>query len=116
MKRNEKKQSLSRCEGRCLGDSMPSDTAKDRSSKRRAQTRLELPTGKPDLEVLRSATREWLVPLLVEKFLREQGVELRAKSKHRFPETPTENHASGHPPINGLECQRIQKTNYRSLG
>lgn len=48
---------------------------------RRAETTLEFPTGRPDLDALRSVTREWLVPLLVEKFLREQGVELRARVK-----------------------------------
>ena len=52
-----------------------------RRPNRRQETRLELPVGKPDLEALRSVTREWLVPLLVEKFLREQGIELRARSK-----------------------------------
>jgi len=39
---------------------------------------LQLPPGEPDLEPLRSVTREWLVPRLVEKFLRTHGVELRA--------------------------------------
>jgi hypothetical protein len=38
-----------------------------------AETKLEFPAGEPDLDALRSVTREWLVPLLVEKFLREQG-------------------------------------------
>ena len=47
---------------------------------RRRETQLGLPVGEPDLEALRSVTREWLVPLLVEKFLREQGVELRARA------------------------------------
>jgi hypothetical protein len=47
----------------------------------RQGTRLEFPAGEPDLEALRSATREWLVPLLVERFLREQGIELRACSQ-----------------------------------
>jgi hypothetical protein len=41
-------------------------------------TQLELPGGEPDLEALRSVTREWLVPLLVDKFLRTHTVELRA--------------------------------------
>jgi hypothetical protein len=41
------------------------------------QRRLELPAGEPDLEALRSVTREWLVPRLVEKFLCLHGVELR---------------------------------------
>jgi hypothetical protein len=43
------------------------------------ETQLQIPAGEPDLEALRSVTREWLVPLLVEKFLREQGIELRAR-------------------------------------
>jgi hypothetical protein len=43
----------------------------------RQETRLELPAGEPDLEALRSVTREWLVPRLVENFLCKQGVELR---------------------------------------
>ena len=56
------------------GSAMPVDA---RPRDRSAETKLEFPTGEPDLDALRSATREWLVPLLVEKFLREQGVELR---------------------------------------
>ena len=44
-------------------------------------TRLELPAGEPDLDGLRAVTREWLVPALVEKFLREHGIQLR--SPHR---------------------------------
>jgi hypothetical protein len=35
-------------------------------------TRLDLPVGEPDLEALDSVTREWLVPCLVERFLRQQ--------------------------------------------
>lgn len=46
---------------------------------RRTETNLEFPTGQPDLDALRSVTREWLVPVLVEKFLRGQGVGLRAR-------------------------------------
>lgn len=42
--------------------------------------RLDFPGGDPDLEGLRSVTREWLVPRLVEKFLLTHGVELRAPS------------------------------------
>ena len=41
---------------------------------RSAETKLEFPTGPPDLEALRSVTREWLVPVLVEKFLSEHGI------------------------------------------
>jgi len=43
------------------------------------ETKLVLPDGEPNLEALRSVTRDWLVPLLVEKFLREQGIELRTR-------------------------------------
>lgn len=39
--------------------------------------RLQFPLGPPDIEALRSVTREWLVPRLVEKFLRIHGVELK---------------------------------------
>jgi hypothetical protein len=55
---------------------------------RRAETKLRLPVGQPDLEALRSVTREWLVPLLVEKFLREQGIELRARPNAGPGKTP----------------------------
>jgi hypothetical protein len=51
-------------------------------------TGLELPVGEPDLEALRSATREWLVPLLVERFLRRQGIELRARSRPKCLSVP----------------------------
>lgn len=44
-------------------------------------TRLQLPPGEPDLEALRSATREWLVPRLVEKFLQVHGIELKHSRK-----------------------------------
>ncbi len=60
------------------------DVAEARSGRRaaswRMETRLAVPAGEPNLEALGSVTREWLVPLLVEEFLREQGVELRARS------------------------------------
>jgi len=42
-----------------------------------SDARLQLPAGQPDLEALRSVTREWLVPSLVEKFLRLHGIELK---------------------------------------
>jgi hypothetical protein len=45
---------------------------------RRLETRVQLPAGKPDIEALRSVTREWLVPRLVEKFLRVHGIEPQA--------------------------------------
>jgi hypothetical protein len=43
----------------------------------RREVRLEIPAGEPDLSALRSAMREWLVPRLVEDFLRERGIELK---------------------------------------
>jgi hypothetical protein len=55
---------------------------------RRAETKLEFPTGQPDLDALRSVTREWLVPLLVERFLREQGVRLRPRPNAGPGKTP----------------------------
>jgi hypothetical protein len=39
--------------------------------------RLLIPAGEPDIEALRSVTREWLVPRLVAKFLRLHGVQLK---------------------------------------
>lgn len=46
---------------------------------RQAQARLELPAGEPDLDGLRAVTREWLVPALVERFLREHGIVPRSQ-------------------------------------
>jgi hypothetical protein len=45
-------------------------------------TRLQFPLGEADIEELRSVTREWLVPRLVEKFLRLHGVELKHSRQH----------------------------------
>lgn len=58
-------------------------------SQRRQETRLEIPVGARDVAALRTVTREWLVPRLVEEFLRERGIELRAarkpiQEKHQF--------------------------------
>ncbi len=47
----------------------------------REETRLELPTGTPDIDGLRSIAKEWLVPRLVEKFLLTHGIELRSRSE-----------------------------------
>ncbi len=67
-------------EKRGVDKSAPDETLRP---SRREETRLEIPAGEPDLEALRSVTRGWLVPLLVEKFLREQGVELRARDRSK---------------------------------
>lgn len=55
------------------------------------ESKLALPAGEPDLEALRSVTREWLVPVLVDKFLREQGIELRARPNAGPRKTPISN-------------------------
>ena len=47
----------------------------------RGGARLRLPRGQADIEALRSVTREWLVPRLVEKFLRLHGFELNHTRK-----------------------------------
>jgi len=44
---------------------------------KRQEARLELPGGEPDLEALRSVARDWLVPRLVDKFLRLHGIQPR---------------------------------------
>lgn len=44
---------------------------------RRTDTRLEISPGQPDLTALKSVTQEWLVPRLVQEFLRERGIELK---------------------------------------
>jgi hypothetical protein len=49
-----------------------------RSPRPRQEAELAIPGGERDLTALRSVTREWLVPRLVEEFLRERGVALRA--------------------------------------
>jgi hypothetical protein len=51
------------------------------ASPSRGGGRLQFSPGQPDIEALRSVTREWLVPRLVEKFLRIHGVELKHTPK-----------------------------------
>jgi hypothetical protein len=80
MPRNEKPANSS--EPNRTRSSRPRSGASKRQSLRPASPsggggRLQFPPGKPDMEALRSATREWLVPRLVEKFLRVHGFELR---------------------------------------
>ena len=43
----------------------------------RMETRLEIPAGEPDVSALRSVMKEWLVPRLVDEFLRERGIQLK---------------------------------------
>jgi hypothetical protein len=49
------------------------------AGRRGTDTRLEIPAGELDLAGLCSVTQEWLVPLLVDEFLRERGVDLKQK-------------------------------------
>lgn len=49
------------------------------ASRRGTDPRLEIPAGEPDLARLLSVTQEWLVPLLVDEFLRERGVDFKSK-------------------------------------
>jgi len=57
----------------------PSSRSNGAGVRRRQQTdtRLEITPGQPDLTALRSVTQEWLVPRLVQEFLRERGIELK---------------------------------------
>ena len=60
-----------------LGNGVRAEPLEANSRERRGETKLEFPNAQPDLDALRSVTREWLVPLLVEKFLRDQGIASR---------------------------------------
>jgi hypothetical protein len=44
---------------------------------KRRETRLEILAGEPDLSALRLVMKEWLVPRLVDEFLRERGIQLK---------------------------------------
>lgn len=131
MKQNKKNRAPSPREKGRLDELVP-DGWLEMVPNRREESRIERPAGKPDLEALRSVTREWLVPLLVEKFLREQGIELRARPNAEFWKTPisdpvamegltrsrisleAEANLPGGSEKNGLdrgaECQRMEKT------
>ena len=43
----------------------------------RREARLKIPAGEPDLSALRLVMKEWLVPRLVDEFLRERGIQLK---------------------------------------
>jgi len=57
-----------------------------RQGKRQPEARIQIPTSEPDLVALRSVMREWLVPRLVEDFLRARGIEL--KHSHVYASVP----------------------------
>jgi hypothetical protein len=66
------------------------------AGRRGTDTRLEIPAGEPDLAGLCSVTQEWLVPLLVDEFLRERGVDLKQK-----PMTVNQKNELSNAPIRG---------------
>jgi hypothetical protein len=66
------------------------------AGRRGTDTRLEIPAGEPDLARLLSVTQEWLVPLLVDEFLRERGVDLKQK-----PMTVNQKNELSNAPIRG---------------
>ena len=68
----------------------PSSRSNDAGVCRRQQTDtwLQIPPGEPDLTALRSVTREWLVPRLVQEFLRDRGVELKRSPMSMNYENP----------------------------
>ena len=78
MSKNDKTINRSDASGRSPATSGPVRSKRQvLSVSQPAGTRLQLPPGEADIQQLRSVTREWLVPRLVEKFLRVQGVELK---------------------------------------
>jgi hypothetical protein len=79
MKQKRRNESSSIRESERVGEFAPRRLTESIVPGRRQETKVQLPTGEPDLEALRLVTREWLVPLLVEKFLREHGIESRAR-------------------------------------
>ena len=61
-----------------------------RQGKRQPEARIEIPTSEPDLFALRSVMREWIVPRLVEDFLRARGIELKhSPVQASVPKNPT---------------------------
>ena len=78
MKKTEKKRSRG---ARRAGQG---PTTVDRSG-RTKDTLIVISAAKPNLAGLRSVAREWLVPRLVEAFLREQGVVLSARRRSSSP-------------------------------
>jgi hypothetical protein len=85
MKQKRRNESSSIRESERVGEFAPKRLTELIVPGRRQETKVRLPTGEPDLEALRSVTREWLVPLLVEKFLRERGIELRGQRSSAGP-------------------------------
>jgi hypothetical protein len=53
----------------------------EKTVRRRKKVQLILTPGIPDQDGLRSVVREWLVPMLVQDFLRERGIERMSPNK-----------------------------------
>lgn len=85
------------------------------SASQPAGTRLRLPTGEADIQQLRSVTREWLVPRLVERFLRVHGIELKhtRQCANRLPLSLLEDAAGAVP--KEVRSQVEKKNQYRGL-
>jgi hypothetical protein len=82
--------------------------------------RLRLPRGEADIEALRSVTREWLVPRLVEKFLRVHGFELKHTRKFANTANRLQPSLSGEGSLvsgnaAGKRSQAKKKNQYRGL-
>lgn len=83
-------------------------------------TRLRLPPGEPDLDALRSVTREWLIPRLVERFLQVHGVELEHVGKLSNRLQPSLSGAGLRTPGTGpvareIKSQVKKKTNTKTI-
>jgi hypothetical protein len=80
---------------------------------------LRLPQGKADIEALRSVTREWLVPRLVEKFLRVHGVELKHSrvlvNRVQVSRSGEGSLVSGNAAVKGIRSQAKKKNQYQGL-
>lgn len=82
MKHNSRKaqSALSGCRADLTSASARNGRIEGEAPGRPREVKLEFPAREPDFDALRSVTREWLVPLLVEKFLRQQGIALRGRA------------------------------------
>jgi hypothetical protein len=113
MSKNERAMNHSHVPGASVrsGRSRPGPLARSEP----AGIRLQLPPGEADIEQLRSITREWLVPRLVEKFLRVHGVELKHSHQRANRVQPSLLGHSASTVQSDIKSQAKKKTNYRAL-
>lgn len=67
----------------------PDTSAQPTTSPTRRRTRevqLVIPAGQADRESLLAAVREWLVPVMVQQFLKERGIETQKRSNRCNPQ------------------------------